>query len=54
MSAILSELVPGVRVIEAHGRHDDLETRIDAFRQKKVIIMTMYQSLHISLILVLF
>ena len=50
MSAILSELVPGVRVIEAHGRHDDLETRIDAFRQKKVRIMIFCTSLKNALI----
>ena len=30
-AARLEELVPGLRVIEAHGQHDDLEDRIDAF-----------------------
>ena len=38
----LQELLPGLRVIEAHGRHDDLEDRIDSFsrRQADVLIST--------------
>ena len=27
----LQDIVPGLRVIEAHGQHDDLEERIDSF-----------------------
>ena len=30
-SARLQEILPGLRVIEAQGQHDDLEDRIDSF-----------------------
>lgn len=38
----IEDLVAGVRVIEAHGRHEDLEDRIDAFsrRQADVLVST--------------
>ena len=30
------ELIPGLKVMEAHGRHDDLEDRIDYFSSGQV------------------
>lgn len=30
------DLIPGLKVMEAHGRHDDLEDRIDYFSSGQV------------------
>lgn len=35
----LLRLLPNVRVIDAHGRHDDLEDRIDAFACRKADVL---------------
>ncbi|KAJ1430859.1 P-loop containing nucleoside triphosphate hydrolase protein, partial [Ochromonadaceae sp. CCMP2298] len=35
----LQALIPGVRVIEAHGRHEDLEDRIDAFVKQEADVL---------------
>jgi transcription-repair coupling factor (superfamily II helicase) len=35
----LEALIEGITIIEAHGRHDDLEDRIDAFTRKEADIL---------------
>jgi transcription-repair coupling factor (superfamily II helicase) len=35
----LKKLIPGIRLIEAHGRHDDLEDRIDSFTRRSADVL---------------